>query len=144
MNSINDARREYAEIIDLEHPVSKKHKPMSRANRAAQFAPFAALTGYEDLIRESERETEAELLLDEDGKAELNDKLMWLFSQENPPEAAFTVYDPDGKKRGGRYITITGRVSRYDGYGQSITLENGEVVFADAITKIECDGFEMI
>ena len=56
---MRSAREEYADIIDRAHPVSEKHPPMSRANRAAQFAPFAALTGYDELIRETERETAA-------------------------------------------------------------------------------------
>lgn len=81
---MSDARKEYADIIDREHHVSKKRQQMARLNRAAQFAPFAALTGYDDLIRESERETDEQLDLDEDSKAALNEKLVWLFHQDNP------------------------------------------------------------
>ena len=115
---------------------------MARLNRAAQFAPFAALTGYDDLIRESERETDEQLDLDEDSKAALNEKLVWLFHQEIPPEAAFTYFVPDSKKAGGEYITVTGKISKYDEFSQSITLDSDKVIFIEDINKIECNAFD--
>lgn len=139
---MNDARKEYADIIDREHHVSKKRQPMARLNRAAQFAPFAALTGYDDLIRESERETEKALDLDEDSKSALNDKLVWLFHQDDPPEATFTIFVPDSKKAGGEYVPVTGTIERYDEFSQSITLEGGRVLFIEDISKIDCDAFD--
>ena len=78
----------------------------------------------------------------EDSKAALNEELVWLFHQEIPPEAAFTYFVPDSKKAGGEYITITGRISKYDEFSQSITLENGKVLFIEDISKIECDAFD--
>ena len=74
---------------------------MSRINRAAQFAPFAALTGYDDLVRESARETETQRFLDENIIEELNDKLVFLFHRSDTPEAAFTYFVRDAKKAGG-------------------------------------------
>lgn len=136
-----DARIEYADIIDREHPVSAKHPPMSRLNRAAQFAPFAALTGYDDLIRESERETDTRTELDESSIEELNRKLVWLLRQDDPPEAAFTFFVPDSKKAGGAYETVTGKLLRYDQFARSITLDNGETLFIDDIRAIESDDF---
>ena len=136
-----DARIEYADIIDREHPVSAKHLPMSRLNRAAQFAPFAALTGYDDLIRESERETDTRTELDESSIEELNRKLVWLLRQDDPPEAAFTFFVPDSKKAGGAYETVTGKLLRYDQFARSITLDNGETLFIDDIRAIESDDF---
>ena len=136
-----DARIEYADIIDREHPVSAKHPPMSRLNRAAQFAPFAALTGYDDLIRESERETDARTELDESGLEALDRKLVWLLRQADPPEASFTFFVPDGKKAGGAYETAAGRPVRYDPFSRSVTLDSGETLFIDDVREIECDAF---
>ena len=115
---------------------------MARLNRAAQFAPFAALTGYDDLIRESERETDEQLDLDEDSKAALNEKLVWLFHQDNPPEATFTIFIPDCKKTGGEYVPVTGTIAKYDEFSQSITLTSGKVLFIEDISKIESDAFD--
>lgn len=136
-----DARIEYADIIDRAHPVSAKHPPMSRLNRAAQFAPFAALTGYDDLIRESERETDARTELDESGLEALDRKLVWLLRQADPPEASFTFFVPDGKKAGGAYETAAGRPVRYDPLSRSVTLDSGETLFIDDVREIECDAF---
>ena len=141
---MSDARKEYADIIDLEHHVSKKRQPMDRINRAAQFAPFAALTGYDDLIRESERETDEQQDLAEDSKAVLNEKLVWMCHQDSSPEATFTIFVPDSKKSGGEYVPVTGRISKYDDFSQSITLESGEVIFIEDISKIECDAFDKL
>lgn len=137
-----DARIEYRDIIDRAHHVSSKRPQMSRLNRAAQFAPFAALTGYDDLIHESARETECRQIPDENKIEEMNDKLVFLFQQEETPEATFTVFVPDGKKAGGKHVAITGRAIRYDEYEQSITLESGEVIIIEDITQIDCTVFD--
>lgn len=141
---MNDARKEYADLIDREHHVSKKRQPMERISRAAQFAPFAALTGYDDLIREAERETDAQLELDEDGKTELNEKLVWLLQQESAPEADFTYFVPDGRKSGGEYVTVTGRISKYDAFSQSLTLQGGKVLRIEELTAIACAEFDRL
>ena len=136
-----DSRIVYQDIFDHEHHVSAKHPQMPRLSRAAQFAPFAALTGYDDLIRESARETEALHSLDESEIEIINDTLVFLLRQEEAPEASFTCFVPDAKKAGGRYVTVTGRVSRYDAYENSITLESGDVIFVEDITQIECRAY---
>ena len=138
---MRDARDEYADIIDLPHPVSEKHPPMSRTGRAAQFSPFAALTGYDDLIRESERETDARTELDENGVEALDRKLVFLLSQNEAPEAIFTYFVPDEKKSGGAYRSVAGRILRYDRFARSLTLSGGETVFIDDIRDIESDAF---
>lgn len=136
---MTDARKEYGDIIDREHPVSEKHPRMPRRNRAAQFAPFAALTGYDDLIRESERETDAPPVLDENELEALNDKLILLTRSADMPEAEFTVFLPDGKKPGGRYETLRGRILRFDEFARSLTLDSGEIIRVDAIAQIRCE-----
>ena len=138
---MRNAREEYADIIDRAHPVSEKHPPMSRLNRAAQFSPFAALTGYDDLIRESERETDARTELDEGSLEALDRRLTWLLRHPGAPEAEFTYFIPDGKKSGGAYVTVTGRPRRYDPLSRSVTLSGGEMLFIDDVRAIECDAF---
>ena len=136
-----DARIEYADIIDRERPVSEKHPPMSRRGRAAQFAPVAALTGYDDLIRESERETDARTELDEGGAEALDRKLAWLLRQDDPPEAAFVYFVPDKKKDGGAYARAVGKPVRYDPVSRALALSGGETVFIDDLLEIESPAF---
>ncbi len=138
---MDDARIAYADIIDRPHPVSEKHPPMSRLNRAAQFAPFAALTGYDELIRESERETDARAELDEGGLEALDRRLLWLLRQDDPPAAAFTYFIPDKKKAGGAYATAVGVLTRYDPVSRSVTLSGGETIFLDDVRDIVCAAF---
>ena len=137
---MTDARREYGDIIDRERPVSQKHPRMPRLKRAAQFSPFAALTGYDDLVAEAARETEEEILLDADRIEELNDTLVQLFSRSEPPEARFTLFRPDKKKAGGAYVTVTGRAARYDPAEQTITLADGTEFPLRALKSVEWDG----
>lgn len=106
---------EYDDIIHLPHHRSKNRPPMSMHDRAAQFAPFAALTGYDAAIRETARRTEAWTELTEEAAEELNRKL--LFLQERlgeEPEITVTYFVQDEKKPGGTYVTYTGQLRRID------------------------------
>ena len=134
-----DARRIYGDIIDRAHHVSSRRPPMPRRNRAAQFAPFAALTGYDELIRESERETDARRELEEDELQELNRRLLRLLQAEEAPEALFTVFEPDGKKAGGRYVTLRGRIARFSEADGAVTLDSGAELPIENIVRIECE-----
>jgi hypothetical protein len=134
-----DARAIYADIIECEHHVSAKRPQMPRLSRAVQFAPYATLKGYDDLVRESARETDAQRSLDENEIEELNDKLVLLEQLDDPPEAAFTVFVPDGKKAGGRYAVLRGRITRFDALERRITLSGGEVLRIENIVQIDCD-----
>ena len=140
--SMSEARQKYADIIDREHHVSKKRPQMDRLNRAAQFSPFAALTGYEDLIQESERVTDDRLELDENSKELLDKKLIRLLHQLPSPTAAFTYFVPDSKKAGGEYVTVTGRIAKYDEYYRRIFLDSGEILAMDDIISIRIDEIE--
>lgn len=91
--------KKYEDIIGLSRPVSKKHPPMSRENRAAQFAPFAALTGFEGAIKETARVTGEKIELDETQKTFLDEKLKVLLREKTP--ALFTYFQKDEQKRGG-------------------------------------------
>lgn len=101
----------YYDIMDLPHHVSMRRPHMSMPNRAAQFSPFAALTGYEDSIRETARLTDARIELDECAKAALDAKLQAIQSNPNMP-VSITYFVPDTRKAGGAYVTAEGFVRR--------------------------------
>ena len=139
---MSDAREVYGDIIDRAHPDSPKHPKMPRKNRAAQFAPFAALTGYDDLIRESERYTERRIVLDEHKKEELNRKLHALLDAEKRPEAVFTCFVQDAKKSGGTYEEVTGRIENADFLYGYIALDSGQVIDVGDVIEIESELFQ--
>ena len=116
---------QYDDIINLPHHVSKKHPPMSLYARSAQFAPFAALTGYEDAVKETARETSERIEIDDGLKMILDGKLQLLrenLSQKK--EVCFTYFVPDLKKDGGKYVTMIGIVKKIDEIKQCIVLVN--------------------
>lgn len=125
----------YDDIINMPHHVSKKHPQMSLYARSAQFAPFAALTGYEEAVKETARETENELDIDDELKAILDDKLQLIIEQkDNKPEVSITYFVKDKKKEGGTYITKTGIVKKIDSYNQILSLaDNTEIPIKDII-----------
>ncbi len=115
----------YNDIINLPHHVSSKHPQMDKIDRAAQFAPFAALTGYGDAVEETARITDSKIELDEEMKTIINEKLNVIDSNiNNKPLATFTYYVPDGKKSGGSYTTITGNVRQIDIVNNIIVLSS--------------------
>lgn len=115
----------YDDIINLPHHVSKTRKPMSLYNRAAQFAPFAALTGYDDAIKETARLTEERIELSDELKNMLNQKIKLIIENiKLQPEVAITYYVPDNKKSGGVYKTISGNVKRIDEVEKCIIFTN--------------------
>ena len=126
---------EYDDILALPHHVSQTHPRMSAENRAAQFAPFAALTGYGAAVKETARLTDKRLELDNDQKLLLSDKVQ--FIQENIkacPEVAITFFQPDEKKDGGAYVTVSGLVKKVDGYERKIVLVDGTRIPIDEVT----------
>lgn len=129
----------YDDIIHLSRPVSKKRSPMSNFDRAAQFSPFAALTGYDAVIAETGRLTDTRIELDEGGKALLDEKLQTIREHlEEHPAVKLTVFCPDSRKSGGAYDTITGNVKKIDPVARILVLTGGEVIPIDRIYGIEC------
>ena len=130
----------YDDILDLPHPTSKKHPRMSMAARAAQFAPFAALTGYGDAIKETARITDQQLELDENEKALLNEKLQ-LLRQHLPERSLVTItfFVPDTKNAGGSYQTITGSVKKLQEYERRLIMTDGTIIPIDAIIELYGD-----
>lgn len=119
-------QNKYNDIINLEHHISKSHKQMSLENRAVQFAPFSALTGYDEAIKEIARITQNRIELDEELKHTLNKKLICIQSQiSSNPRVTITYFVPDSKKLGGKYQTVTGNVRKIDKYNKIIILING-------------------
>lgn len=133
----------YDDIINLPHHVSAVHPRMSALDRAAQFSPFAALTGLDAAMEETARVTDAMPQLDEDRKEELDRRLRII--QEHitlRPEIAVTCFFPDVKKAGGACHLITGIVKKLDERTHQMIMENGTSIPIDAICEIECALFD--
>lgn len=127
----------YDDIIDLPHHISKKHPQMSLEARAAQFAPFAALTGYDDAVKETARLTNERIDLDEEAKMMLDAKLQVIREQlSEKPLVTITYFVPDAKKDGGKYVTTNGNVKKIDDYKHLIILDNSVEIPIDEIIDI--------
>ena len=117
--------KKYEDIINMPHHVSKKHPQMSLEARSAQFAPFAALVGYEDAVEETARLTTSKKEINEEQKAILDNKLQTIKKNiSHKPKITFIYFVPDSKKQGGKYVTITGNIIKIDEYNQKIILED--------------------
>ena len=130
----------YDDILDRQRPVSRKHASMPMEERAAQFSPFAALTGYEDVIDEAARLTAQPVELGEDAAKELNEKLALLTARTDPPggpaAVELTWFEPDGIKLGGEYLTRLVTVRRVDRAYRVVELEDRSVIPLDARLNI--------
>lgn len=132
----------YDDIIHLPHHVSKRHPQMSLYNRAAQFAPFAALTGYEEAIIETARLTAPKVDMMEDNQQLLDRKLALLSrSLREQPTVSITYFQPDKKKTGGQYLTITGVIKCIRDSERVILMADGKRVSIDTIISIDGDIF---
>lgn len=135
----------YDDIIHLPHHVSKTRPQMSLEDRAAQFSPFAALTGYDAAILETGRLTEDKLELGEETQAILDRKQRYLAEIiDTKPEITVTYFVPDEKKSGGAYSTVTGFLKRIDEYERELVLTNGRKIQLAAVFDIESAEFENI
>ena len=115
----------YDDIINLPHHVSTKHQRLSMEQRAAQFAPFAALTGYGDAIKETAKITEDRIELDDEEKIKLDNKLKKIQNNiSNKPKVIVTYFVPDIRKSGGEYITKVGNLKKIDEYNQLLVLDD--------------------
>lgn len=153
----------YDDMLRLAHHVSSRHPQMSRENRAAQFSPFAALTGYDEEVAEAGRMTERKIELSEGEKARLDERLhmiqtwishmpgKWDFlnadaavkedSAPASPEVIVSHFVADARKAGGEYIVTRGSVKKIDLYGRFILMMSGETIQMDDILSIEGEAF---
>ena len=133
---------EYDDIIDLPRPRSA-HEPMPMSDRAAQFSPFAALTGYDAAIDETARLTDERIELSPDEREELDYKQQYISTLDNPT-VTVTYFVPDARKAGGAYVTHTGVLKRIDEAEHSLVFEDGTWVDLDEVvwiepTDVKCD-----
>ena len=127
----------YDDIIHLPHHVSRTRKPMPMINRAAQFAPFAALTGHDEAIAETARQTAPKRILSSDEQEILSKRLAYAISHIGErPNLTFTYFIPDMLKDGGKYVKITGVIRKYDELGRTVILETNEILLIDNILSI--------
>lgn len=132
----------YEDIVNLPPHISQKHPQPTMMERAARFAPFAAITGYEDMVLEEARVTEERIDLDEGTKAELNEKLNVILEfLDRQPEVRFTYFEPDKRKSGGTYISVTGVVKCIDGQEHTVLLADGKKINIHDIYNIEGELF---
>ena len=138
-------KSKYEDIIDLPHHVSYRHPRMSRIDRAAQFAPFAALTGYGAAVEETARLTEGLTELDETARALLNEKLRMLADfLDSEPQISITYFRPDERKTGGSYVTVSGTIKMVDEYARTVVMTDQTVIPMEHIREIGGELFEGI
>lgn len=138
MTNKNSEVHRYDDIIHLPHHTSATHPPMPVADRAAQFSPFAALTGHEAAIKETARLTCERAELDEYAKAALDHKLRIVQARlAEQPEITVTCFQPDSQKTGGNYITVTGKVKKIDVYRHILFMTDGLRIPVEDIFEIE-------
>lgn len=132
----------YDDMINLPHHTSTSRPRMSAHDRAAQFSPFAALTGYDSAITETARLTDTRIELDENSKADLNERLCVI--QEKLDEqivVSITYFQTDNKKSGGAYITATECVKKIDAYQRTVVMQNDTIIPIEDIFEIQGELF---
>lgn len=135
----------YEDIVNLPPHISKKHPQPTMMERAARFAPFAAITGYEEMVLEEARVTDECIELDEGTKEILNAKLqMALDFADSEPEITVTHFVADKKKSGGAYVQHTGVIKKIDEYERTIIFTDKTVIAIDNIYVIESDLFNCL
>ena len=135
----------YREIIDLPHHVSKTRPQMPMSDRAAQFAPFAALTGYDAAIKETGRLTDERIELDEEALTALDMKYQLLMDGfEDAAEVTIAYFQADERKAGGKYITATGAVKKVDDFERRITMQDGSKIPMDEVLSIDGELFSSL
>ena len=132
----------YEDIVNLPRHISKVHPQATMADRAARFSPFAAISGYEDMVKEAARVTEERIDITDATKELLNEKLNIIIEfLDEAPEVTITYFEPDKKKDGGAYISITGTVKRIDEYERIVLMSDDKKIRIEEIYAIESDLF---
>ncbi len=127
----------YQDIIHLSRPRSQRHPPMSAHDRAGQFSPFAALTGFETAIAETQRLTDSRIILEEGAKELLDQRMQEILERiETQPMVQILWFRYDPRKTGGEYITHTGRVKKVDTYNRQMLFTDGSAIPLEEIFSI--------
>lgn len=128
----------YKDIIHLPHKQSATRPHMAISDRAAQFAPFSALVGYDDAVKETARLADSRRELSNGALEQLNTKLNYIQERlDEQTKVSITYFQPDSKKSGGAYLTCTGIVKRVDDYEHSVLMQGGREIFIDDISQID-------
>ena len=135
----------YDEIMGLPHHVSKTRPQMPMSDRAAQFAPFAALTGYDAAIKETGRLTDERIELDVEALSALDMKYQLLMEAlDEAPEVTTTYFQPDERKAGGKYVSAVGTVKKIDDFERRITMRDGTRIPMDDVLSIDGELFSSL
>ena len=135
----------YNEIMGLPHHVSKTRPQMPMSDRAAQFAPFAALTGYDAAIKETGRLTDERIELDVEALSALDMKYQLLMEAlDEAPEVTITYFQPDERKAGGKYVSAVGTVKKIDDFERRITMRDGTRIPMDDVLSIDGELFSSL
>ena len=135
----------YDEIMGLPHHVSKTRPQMPMSDRAAQFAPFAALTGYDAAIKETGRLTDERIELDVEALSALDMKYQLLMEAlDEAPEVTITYFQPDERKAGGKYVSAVGTVKKIDDLERRITMRDGTRIPMDDVLSIDGELFSSL
>ncbi len=138
-------KSKYDEIMGLPHHVSRTRPQMPMSDRAAQFAPFAALTGYDSAIKETGRLTDEKIELDEEALTTLDMKYQFLMDAlDDEPEVTITYFQPDERKAGGKYVSATGTVKKVDDFERRITMRDGTKIPMDDVLSIDGELFSSL
>ena len=145
MREDNKDKHQYDDIINLQRHVSNNHVHMSILDRAAQFSPFAALTGFEGAIKETARLTDHRIELDEAEKTILDEKLRIIQEQlSKHQEIEFVFFRPDEMKAGGNYICMRGTVKKIEGYERTVVMQDGTRIPIEEIVDITGEIFQIV
>jgi hypothetical protein len=135
----------YDDIMNLPHHVSSTRPLMPMIDRAAQFSPFAALTGYDAAIKETGRLTDTKIELDEDSLNSLDLKYQLLLDRlDEQPRVTFTYFKPDKQKSGGKYVIMTDSIKKVDEYGRMLITVNGTKIPMDNVLTLESEMFSTL
>ena len=135
----------YDKIMGLPHHVSKTRPQMPMSDRAAQFAPFAALTGYDAAIKETGRLTDERIELDVEALSALDMKYQVLMEAlDEAPEVTITYFQPDERKAGGKYVSAVGAVKKIDDFERRITMRDGTRIPTDDVLSIDGELFSSL
>ena len=135
----------YDDIINLPHHTSPKRPRMSMIDRAAQFSPFAALTGYDAAVKETARLTDRRIELDEYEKAALDERLQLIQEHlKELPEITITYFKPDERKDGGAYLSVTGSIKKIDAYEKCVVMTDMQKIPVEEIFRIDGELFRIL